>query len=82
MDALVQALSTRRLAGAGVDVTDPEPLPRNHPLWKFKNVVITPHIAGASDRSLSRVLELLRQNIQRFAAGEPLLNTVDRNQGY
>jgi phosphoglycerate dehydrogenase-like enzyme len=82
MDGLVQALSSRRLAGAGVDVTDPEPLPRNHPLWKFKNVVITPHIAGASDHSLTRVLGLLRENISRFAAGEPLLNTVDKDQGY
>lgn len=82
MDALVKALSSRRLSGAGVDVTDPEPLPKNHPLWKFSNVVITPHIAGASDRSLTRVLDLLRENIRRFAAGEPLLNTVDRNQGY
>jgi len=82
MDALVQALSSRRLAGAGVDVTAPEPLPRNHPLWKFRNVVITPHIAGASDRSLTRVIDLLRENISRFAAGQPLLNTVDRNQGY
>jgi len=82
MDALVQALASRRLAGAGVDVTDPEPLPKNHPLWKFKNVVITPHIAGASDRSLTRVLDLLRENINRFAAGSPLLNTVDKKQGY
>lgn len=82
MDGLVQALSSRRLAGAGVDVTDPEPLPRNHPLWKFKNVVITPHIAGASDRSLARVLDLLRENINRFAAGESLLNTIDKDKGY
>jgi D-2-hydroxyacid dehydrogenase (NADP+) len=82
MDGLVQALSSHRLAGAGVDVTDPEPLPKTHPLWKFKNVVITPHIAGASDHSLTRVLELLRENIAHFAAGEPLLNTVDRKQGY
>lgn len=82
MDGLVQALSSKRLAGAGVDVTDPEPLPKNHPLWKFKNAVITPHIAGASDRSLPRVLELLRENINRFAAGQPLLNTIDKNQGY
>jgi phosphoglycerate dehydrogenase-like enzyme len=82
MDGLVQALSTKRLAGAGVDVTDPEPLPRNHPLWKFRNVVITPHIAGASDHSLARVLDLLRENINRFAAGEPLLNTVDKTSGY
>jgi phosphoglycerate dehydrogenase-like enzyme len=51
-------------------------------LWKFKNVVITPHIAGASDRSLARVLELLQENIRRFGAGEPLLNTVDKAKGY
>ena len=82
MDGLVHALDSRHLAGAGVDVTDPEPLPKNHPLWKFKNVVITPHIAGVSDRSLPRVLDLLRENIKRFAAGEPLLNTVDKSQGY
>jgi len=82
MDALVQAISSHRLAGAGLDVTDPEPLPKNHPLWKFKNVVITPHIAGASDRSLGRVLDLLRENIRRFAAGEPLLNSVDKAKGY
>jgi phosphoglycerate dehydrogenase-like enzyme len=77
MDGLLKALGAKRLAGAGVDVTDPEPLPRNHPLWKFKNVVITPHIAGASDRSPARVVELLEENIRRFAAGQPLLNTVD-----
>ena len=82
MDGLVQALGSHRLAGAGLDVTDPEPLPRNHPLWKFKNVVVTPHIAGASDRSLARVIDLLKENIRRFAAGEPLLNTVDRTKGY
>jgi phosphoglycerate dehydrogenase-like enzyme len=82
MDALVKALSDHRLAGAGLDVTDPEPLPAKHPLWKFKNVVITPHIAGASDRSLPRVLELVRENINRFAAGQPLLNVVDKTQGY
>jgi D-2-hydroxyacid dehydrogenase (NADP+) len=82
MDALVKALGDHRLAGAGVDVTDPEPLPAKHPLWKFKNVVITPHVAGASDRSLPRVLELLRENIQRFAAGQPLLNVVDKTLGY
>jgi len=49
MNALVKALDAKKLAGAGVDVTDPEPLPPDHPLWKFPNVVITPHIAGRSD---------------------------------
>jgi phosphoglycerate dehydrogenase-like enzyme len=82
MDALVEAMSSRHLAGAGLDVTDPEPLPSNHPIWKFENVVITPHIAGASDVAITRVVELLRENILRFAAGEPLLNVVDKDKGY
>jgi D-2-hydroxyacid dehydrogenase (NADP+) len=82
MDGLVEALAKRRLAGAGLDVTDPEPLPSKHPLWKFKNVVITPHIAGASDGALARVLDLLQENIRRFAADQPLLNTIDKNKGY
>jgi phosphoglycerate dehydrogenase-like enzyme len=81
-DALVEALTNRQLAGAGLDVTNPEPLPPNHPLWKFDNVVITPHIAGASDVSLSRVIEMLKENIRRFSAGEPLLNVVDKEKGY
>jgi phosphoglycerate dehydrogenase-like enzyme len=81
-DGLVEVLSNHHLAGAGLDVTDPEPLPSNHPLWKFENVVITPHIAGASDVSLTRVVEMLKENIRRFAAGEPLLNVVDKEKGY
>ncbi len=80
--ALVKALDGKRLAGAGLDVTDPEPLPKGHPLWKFENVVITPHIAGQSDRVQERRMELLKENIRRFAAGEPLLNVVDKQKGY
>ncbi|HLW99425.1 MAG TPA: D-2-hydroxyacid dehydrogenase [Candidatus Acidoferrales bacterium] len=82
MDALVEAMSSRHLAGAGLDVANPEPLPANHPIWKFENVVITPHIAGASDASMSRVIELLKENIRRFGAGEPPLNVVDKEKGY
>jgi len=82
MDGLIEVLTNHHLAGAGLDVTDPEPLPANHPLWKFENVVITPHIAGASDVSLARVVEMLKENIRRFAAGEPLLNVVDKEKGY
>lgn len=82
MDALVETLTSRHLAGAGLDVTNPEPLPSDHPIWKFENVVITPHIAGASDASLNRVLDLLRENIRLFAAGQPLLNAVDKEKGY
>jgi D-2-hydroxyacid dehydrogenase (NADP+) len=81
-DALVEALSSRHLAGAGLDVTDPEPLPNNHPLWKFENVVITPHIAGASDVAITRVTDLLADNIRRFATDQPLLNVIDKQKGY
>ncbi|MFZ0821060.1 MAG: D-2-hydroxyacid dehydrogenase [Candidatus Acidiferrales bacterium] len=82
MDALVEVMTSHHLAGAGLDVAEPEPLPSNHPIWKFENVVITPHIAGASDVAIARVLELLRENIRHFAAGEPLLNVVDKDKGY
>jgi len=82
MDGLIEVLTNHHLAGAGLDVTDPEPLPANHPLWKIENVVITPHIAGASDVSLARVTEMLKENIRRFAIGEPLLNVVDKEKGY
>lgn len=80
--ALANALETKRLAGAGVDVTEPEPLPKGHPLWKFENVVITPHIAGRSDGENARYLALYKENLRRFAAGEPLLNVVDKEKGY
>ncbi len=81
-DALVKALDSRRLAGAGLDVTNPEPLPKGHPLWKFENVVITPHIAGQSDQIQGRRMELLKENLARFVKGKPLLNVVDKQKGY
>jgi len=81
-DALVRALDSRHLAGAGLDVTNPEPLPKGHPLWKFPNVVITPHVAGGSDAVGRRRLELYKENLRRFLAGEPLLNVVDKQKGY
>ena len=79
---LVKALDSKRLAGAGLDVTDPEPLPKGHPLWKFNNVVITPHTSGGSDQLQNRINTLYRENIRRFAAGLPLLNVVDKREGY
>ncbi len=81
-DALVQALSSKHLAGAGLDVTDPEPLPKGHALWKFDNVIITPHIAGRSDKEQRRYMELYKENLRRFANGEPLLHVVDKLKGY
>lgn len=82
MPALVKALDSKRLAGAGVDVTDPEPLPPGHPLWKFENVIITPHIAGRSDLDRGRMLGTVKENIRRFAEGKPLINVVDKHKGY
>jgi phosphoglycerate dehydrogenase-like enzyme len=82
MGGLVRALDSKRLAGAGVDVTDPEPLPKGHALWKFNNVVVTPHIAGRSDRDHDRMVGTIKENIQRFVDGKPLLNVVDKQKGY
>jgi len=81
-DALLQALKTGRLAGAGLDVTNPEPLPKGHPLWKLENVIITPHIAGQSDGVEARRMALIVENVTRFVRGEPLLNVVDKKKGY
>ncbi len=82
MPSLVKALDSKRLAGAGVDVTDPEPLPQGHALWKFNNAIITPHIAGRSDLDRARMLGTVKENIKRFAEGKPLINVVDKQKGY
>jgi phosphoglycerate dehydrogenase-like enzyme len=75
--ALVDELQAGRLR-AVLDVTDPEPLPADHPLWTLPNVLITPHLAGDSPGSTVRSFELAGDQIRRFAAGEPLVNQVDR----
>ena len=78
---LVAALESGQLAGAGLDVTDPEPLTADHPLWQMPNVIITPHVSWAgSDRRYHNTL--LRENIRRYLAGEALLNVVDPERGY
>ena len=81
-EALVRALEAGTIAGAALDVTDPEPLPPEHPLWKLPNVIIIPHLAGATDRYWQRQTELLQENLRRYLAGEPLLNLVDKKRGY
>jgi phosphoglycerate dehydrogenase-like enzyme len=75
--ALVEELRAGRIRAA-LDVTDPEPLPPDHPLWGLPNVLITPHMAGDSPGSTIRSFELAGDQIRRFAAGEPLLNEVAR----
>jgi phosphoglycerate dehydrogenase-like enzyme len=82
MNALVKALDEKRLAGAGVDVTDPEPLPKGHPLWKFENAIITPHIAGRSDQDAERMIGTIKENLLRFVTGKPLINVVNKQKGY
>ncbi|MBL8796349.1 MAG: MBL fold metallo-hydrolase [Planctomycetia bacterium] len=80
--ALQEALEKKHIAGAGLDVTDPEPLPDRHPLWKLSNCIISPHIGGQSPEAMDRQWRLWRENVRRFAAGEPLLCVVDKERGY
>lgn len=79
---LLDALEAGKLAGAGLDVTDPEPLPPDHPLRIMKNVVLTPHVAGLSDHNRQRSFELIKQNIKRFVDNLPLINVVDKQREY
>lgn len=76
--ALTDALSSGRLAGAGLDVFDPEPLPADDALWEIPNVIISPHNSGSSDATAGRVAEIFLDNLGRFARGEPLRNEVIR----
>ncbi|MGD7653665.1 MAG: D-2-hydroxyacid dehydrogenase [Verrucomicrobiales bacterium] len=80
--AMMAALESGTLAGACLDVMDPEPLPKDHPLWKMSNVIITPHVASRSEVTDQRRAALYRENMRRFGAGEPLLNVVDKQAGY
>ena len=79
LDDLVAALRARRLAGAALDVFEVEPLPADHPLWDFPNVIITPHTAGYAPVIAARHLATLVENVRRFARSEPLTNVVDKN---
>ena len=80
-DDLVEALETGQLAGAGLDVTDPEPLPADHRLWQMENVIVTPHVAGRGG-GRERHDTLTKENIRRFIAGDKLFNVVDPQRGY
>ena len=76
-DALLAELQAGRLRAA-LDVTDPEPLPRGHPLWRAPNVLITPHVGGDTSAFLPRAWRLLQEQLDRFAAGQPLANAVSK----
>lgn len=79
---LVAALNSGKIAGAGLDVVDPEPLPPNHPLWHAKNVIITPHISGSSDIPNEAIWVVVNENLRRYAAGEKMLSVVDLKREY
>jgi len=79
---LVAALEQGQLAGAGLDVVDPEPLPTDSPLWDMPNVFMTAHTAGATPHMWDRIFEIVEDNVARMLAGKPLRNVIDQEQGY
>lgn len=79
---LVDALKDGRLGGAALDVTDPEPLPKDSPLWDAPNTIVTPHISGSSTKYYERAFEVLELNLERRRDGKPLVNVVNRGRGY
>ena len=79
---LVAALEDGRLGGAGLDVTDPEPLPPGHPLWRAPNVIITPHVSASLEGDEVPRWTIARENLRRYVAGEKLLSEVDLKEGY
>jgi phosphoglycerate dehydrogenase-like enzyme len=80
--ALIRAVKNGVIGGAALDVTDPEPLPPDNELWRLDNVMITPHISGGTPKYMDRAIELFRDNLRRYLAGEPLRNVVDSSRGY
>ena len=80
--ALVAALQAGRLAGAGLDVFDPEPLPADSPLWGMDNAILSPHISGFTPRYDDWATDLFAENLRRFLDEDPLINLVDRERGY
>jgi phosphoglycerate dehydrogenase-like enzyme len=80
--AMIEHLRKGHLGGAGLDVTDPEPLPSDSPLWDMENVIITSHTSGSTPKYWDRAFVVLHENIRRFIADEPLLNVVSVTEGY
>jgi len=81
-DALVAALASGSIGGAALDVTDPEPLPDGHPLWSEPRCLITPHVGNTPEMGIPLLEARVRENVARFAAGEPLIGPVDVAAGY
>lgn len=81
-DALMDALRSGHLGAALLDVTDPEPLPPDHPLWTMENVYLTPHYSGSRPDYGERADAIFLDNLRRYLAGHPLVNVVDKREGY
>ena len=79
---LIAALNSGKLAGAGLDVVDPEPLPSDSALWRLPNLIITPHVSADTPLAEEQRTALLRENLRRYVAGEPMLSVVDIERGY
>ena len=81
-DALIEALKSKKIRGAGLDVVTPEPLPADHPLWTCPNLVITGHNSTVADSRYERMFGLVMENVRRYTLGLPLMNVVDKEKGY
>jgi len=81
-NALLESLASGRIAAAGLDVFEQEPLPHGSPLWHHPRVIVTPHVAGTEPRHMDRATELFEKNLSKFLGGEPLENLVDKKAGY
>ena len=79
---MLDALSSGRLAGAGLDVFEQEPLPAESPFWHLPNVIITPHRSAQSPRNSERLAAIVIRNVEHYVRGQPLDNLVDRHWGY
>ena len=83
-DALVDIMKSGKLAGAALDVADPEPLPQDHFLWEAPNLILTPHVSGnmSLPKTCELVIEIFLRNLAHWEKGEPLEHVVDQKQGY
>jgi phosphoglycerate dehydrogenase-like enzyme len=81
-DELVVALRDGAIGFAGLDVTDPEPLPAGHPLWSLPNCIVTPHVGNTPEMAKPLLAERVASNVRRFAGGEPLIGEIDSDAGY